>query len=174
MKRMLFVFSLFYFSVNLFCYESTLKVKSLDFKEEKIPAYKNFYEHYGEIYLFYKETPCKCQRYNNQNGKFEKKYDIIIEELEYYYKKDNNLHYIGKINLKGIFDKNDNCIIPFPEIPENMRADGYSSEILEKPFHNAVIITENGSSRELDPYGYFIINYETNTFEVFNPFHGEE
>ena len=122
----------------------------------------------------YKESPYKCQRYNEHNGKFEEQYDVIIEELEYYYKKDNNLYYIGKINLNGVFNKHNNCIIPFPETSKTIRVDGYNSEILESPFYNSVIITENGSSRKLDSYGYFRMNYETNTFETFNPFNAEE
>mgnify|MGYP003301977601 CR=1 FL=1 len=96
MKKLGLIFLLLVITVFISCHESILKEKIVRFENATAPAYKEFYEHYGNIYLFYKESPYKYQRYNEHNGSLVEQYSVI-EELEYYYKENNNLCYIGKI-----------------------------------------------------------------------------
>lgn len=173
MKKIFFAFILAATTVVVFCQESTLKEKIVNFENATTTTYKEFYKHLGDLYLFYKEIPRKYQRYNENNGKFVEQYNVI-EEVEYYYKKKNNFCYIGKINLDGVFDKNNKCIVPFPKTPKDTKVAGYDSKILEIPFNNSVVLIENGSARDVGSYGWFRMNYITNTFETFNPFNDED
>ncbi len=173
MKKLSLIFIMLIVTVFISCQESAYKEKIVSFENATAPAHKEFYEHYGNIYLFYKENPQKYPKYSERNNTIIEEYSAI-EELKYYYKSNNKLCYVGKINLDGVFDKNDKCIWPFPEIPKEAKAVGYDSRILESPFNRAVILVENGSALSTDPYGYIRMNYETNTFETFNPFNDEE
>lgn len=76
---------------------------------------------------------------------------FTINTINYYYKNQNKLIFIGCIDKNGVYDKNKILIkkCPFDDKSKNL---GLSSIMIEDPFSPVIVVKRNETIGMLDPY----------------------
>lgn len=142
-----------------FADEFRLKQINLDMNSSLDNQIKNTY---GNLWITYQLSEEKYQLFGSVW--------TPVTLIEVYYKRENNFIYIGKIDIQGIYDKNNNLICKNVLLAEDF--DGYTplgltEESLEDPFYTAqYLLNDENDFGGLDPYATITINFETNSLEV--------
>jgi hypothetical protein len=133
-------------------------MEEIDLSKSEYEEDLKFFNTHGILYIKYEKKDISFESFGNL-------YFPIIN-AEYYYKNDNNYYKLGKIDLSGIYDKEDHLLIDCPLNSLNDGMEGYSSDLLTDPFYLGVCINKDNQYYLLDPYAILEIDYKNNTLKA--------
>lgn len=170
------------YSQEIEIYEYDLK--EYDFGSKALwqaDAIKGVYEKYGNLHIKYKII----KSINILNVPDVYYYEHFIDDIEYYYKDEAGEHFLGKINMLGVYDRDGDMIYDVLNDTNDIARRwkfpvqsviGYDYEILiSNPFNVALCIPEkyvpgrNEMSRTyfaLDNFAEIYIDFEKNSLAV--------
>lgn len=158
-KKLIFLSLILLASTKAVSEEYKLKQINLD---SNYKLDKQIIDNYGNLWIAYKENDESFVK----NGKNKQG----IQTVELYYKKSSDYIFLGKLNVDGIYDSNNNLLcrnIIFYERFNDLKPLGYMEEILQDPFYTGQYYLRNGLSYgALEPYAFLSIDFEKNTIIV--------
>lgn len=130
--------------------------------DEQYQMDKKIKENYGNLWIGYKFADITFFKYGEQCKP--------IEILEIYYKDNEELIFLGKINNLGIYDKDNELLcknLLLKERFSDCKPLGLMEEVLYDPFYTGQYYLRNATSfGALEPYATISIDFENNTLKL--------
>ena len=131
-------------------------MQEVDFENSDWETGQKIYEQYGKLYLKYQKLNISYNEYGTIS--------FPITQLFYYYKNNDDFVYMGKVDMQGIYDKDDKLLLA---MPENENFIGLASSVVfEDPFSiNFFAINPADNNYFItEKYASLYVDYEKNTF----------
>ena len=136
--------------------------KEVKFSEDGIKG-REILNHYGNLWIGYKQadTPCIFST--------KKYYPVTI--INFFYKNNDDLFFLGKIDMNGIYDKNSQKLCSNTLKKErfnNISVLGFTEDSIEDPFYTSQFYKNNETGKYgcSEPYAFFTIDFETDSLKL--------
>lgn len=118
---------------------------------------------FGNLWCGYYKTNIEYERFTKKK--------FAIEKINIYTRKKNEFIFLGSFTINGIYDKDNQLIIPVPEIAQNISILGYSSSVLDYRLSTTFVKERNGKISEMEEWANVWIDFENLTLKEQDSFY---